>query len=114
MGRFEEADKKLKFADYLINRSYAEPQPRAATQHILRAANLIVLELTNLEENRFGPQVVANKLKKLDKAEAQDFSKFYLQLWQLTSAPKLSKEQVRTALKKVKDFLVWAERESVI
>ena len=113
MNKIAEVKKKLNFADYLLNRTYAEAYPAGAIKHLLEAANLLVIYLTNLDENRLGPQIIKNKLDKLEDKESQEFSKFYLELWQLNTLSNISKEKARASLEKLKKFTEWVENKSV-
>jgi hypothetical protein len=108
-----EIKKKLSFADYLLNRSYAIPYPQGAVKHIMEAANMIVVDISGLEETKLGPQVVHNRLNKLDKKEAKEFSEFYLNLWKMTKSKDVSKETAKDALDTVRKFVEWAEKESI-
>lgn len=108
-----EIKKKLSFADYLLNRTYATPYPQGAIKHIMEAANILVVDITGLDENRLGPQVIHNKLNKLEGKEAKDFSEFYLELWKMTTSKDVTKDKAKVALNKVRKFLQWAENESI-
>ena len=105
-----EIKKKLSFADYLLNRSYATAYPEGAIKHIMEAANMIIVDITGLDENRLGPQVIHNKLNKLEKKEAKDFSEFYLNLWKLNKSKDITKDKAKKALIKVKKFVDWAQQ----
>lgn len=114
MKNLEEIEKKLQFADYLINSVYAKAYPSGAVKHILEASNMLVVELTGLDKNRIGPQIIQNKLDKLEEKEAKEFSNFYLELWQLSSSPKLTIDKARSSLVKVKSFLDWVRKTKEI
>jgi len=108
-----EIRKKLGFADYLLNRSYATPYPKGAVNHIMEAANILIVDITGLDENRLGPQVIHNKLNKIENKEAKKFSEFYLELWKMTKDKTVTKDKAKSALKKVRKFVEWAENESL-
>lgn len=108
--RIQEIKKKINFADYLLNRSYANAYPDGAIKHIMEAANILATDITGLDENRLGPQVIQNKLKKLDKKETREFGELYLELWKTTKSKEISKEKTKTFLNKIKKFVDWAQK----
>lgn len=112
MKEIREAEKKLRFADYLLNRSHTDSYPKGAMKHVIEAANILVVNITGLNENRLGPQVIKNKLNKIDEEEAKEFGKFYLRLWKMRSSPNLNKKKVRKVQKKVKEFAEWIKTNS--
>lgn len=110
MANLAEVRKKLGFADYLLNSLYAKAYPSGALKHVLEAANILVVELTGLDKNRLGPQVIKNKLEKIDEKEAEEFSKFYLDLWQMQASKTVTKQKAKDALTKVNSFVNWVEK----
>ncbi len=108
----EEAHKKLAFADYLLSREESQEYTRATLSHILKAANIGILSLTNLDNNSAGsPQIISEALAKFDSPEINTFSVFYLDLLKMNASNQISKNQVRDALEKVKAFLNYVKEE---
>lgn len=101
MNRLEEAKKKLKFADYLLNNSEYNA---GALKHILQAANLAVMEYLNLENATISPSLIQKKLE-AGTPEEQEFSKYFLEIWRMTTSVSPSQTNIKTAYKKVKEFI---------
>lgn len=104
MSRLEEAQNKLRFADYLLQREDSGFQT-GAMKHILQAANLVVAELLAIDEkSSISPFLVKKKLDEGSQQE-REFSAYFLELWKMTINPALSRQDVANAYKRVKTFL---------
>jgi hypothetical protein len=103
VSRLDEATKKLKFADYLMQQS-GDGYNSAIAKHLVQTANLAVSELLALEGTSIAPQLVQKRLAE-GPQEEKDFSSFYLTLWKLAANPRASKPDITNALRKVKKFL---------
>ncbi len=103
LNKLEEATKKLKFADYLMQQS-GDSYNAAISKHLVQAANLALSELLALDGTNIAPQLIQKKLA-TGSQEEKDFSSFYLALWKLASNPGASKPDISNSLKKVKKFL---------
>src|SRR3989344_6051133 len=104
MGKLEEADDKLKFADYLIHRDNFADYATAITKHILAAANRAVSVDLGLEGTTNVSHILINKKLAEGSKEEREFSGTYLALWKLATNPQPTKEEVTKALSRVKTF----------
>ena len=101
MNRLEEAKKKLAFADYLLNNSEYSV---GALKHILQAANLAVMEFLGLESATISPMLVQKQLENGTEQE-KEFSKYFLEIWRMTTRMNPAQSDVKMAHKKVKEFI---------
>ena len=101
MNRLEEAKKKLAFADYLLNRSEYNA---GALKHILHAANLAVMEFLGLENATISPMLVQKQLENGTESE-KEFSRYFLEIWKMTTRMNNSQSDIKLAYKKVKEFI---------
>src|SRR3989344_8518556 len=111
MSRLEEAEQKLKFADYLISRENTNEFLSGAMKHIFEAANLTVAEKLAFDnKSSISPILVRKKLAEGSEQE-QEFSFYFLELWKLAVKPQLEKQEVANAYKRVKLFLNYVKEE---
>jgi len=103
-SKLDEAQSKLRFADYLLQRGTQE-FTTGAMKHILQAANLAVAELLSLDEKTAVSPALARQKLSEGSPQEQDFSVYFLSLWKLTTSPALSTQDVANAYKRVKIFL---------
>ena len=103
MGKLDEADDKLKFADYLIHRDNFSDYALAITKHLLDAANKAVSVNFGLAGTSVSHILINKKLSEGSKEE-REFSGSYLALWKLATNPQPTKEEVTKALSRVKTF----------
>jgi hypothetical protein len=109
MTNLEDAEKKLKFAEYLLSRSNNEAYLKGIVQHLLKAANIAASE--HLEVNgSVNPNLVQNSLVQSDQPEVLEFSKVYIDLWKLPTKIRLTKEEVGNTYKSVKAFVYWVKQ----
>lgn len=103
-----EAEKKLIFADFLLNREDTEPYNNAAIRHVVEASRLAVKSLTNLEEDSIkSPQLLRQTLSKFEEKEPRDFAKFYISFLQSVSKGTAKKSEIQNALRRTRDFIAW-------
>jgi len=103
-SKLDEAQSKLRFADYLLQREGLEFIP-GAMKHILQAANLAVsVHLSLDEKTSIGPALARQKLSEGSQQE-KEFSTYFLELWKMTANPALTKQDVANAYKRVKIFV---------
>lgn len=112
MSSLEEAEQKLKFADYLLNRDNIESYLPAIVKHTLQAANKAVAELFGVDEkSSISPYFINKKLSESTAEQEKAFSGYYLELWKLAARPNLTKQDVVKAMKKVRIFVQWVKEE---
>ncbi len=104
MGKLEEAEDKLRFADYLIHRDNFSDYATAITKHILEAANKAVSVDLGLDSANINHIFINKKLSEGSKEE-REFSGSYLALWKLAVNPTPTREEVTKALARVKAFV---------
>ena len=104
MGKLDEAESKLKFADYLLQRENFSDYAAAVAKHILAAANKAVSMNFSLEGTNISHILISKKLADGTKEE-REFSGTYLALWKLAANPKQTKEEVTKALSRVRNFV---------
>ncbi len=104
MSKLDEAEQKLKFADYLLQRENNAALLDGAMKHILQAANKAVAELLALDDkSSISPVLVGRKLAEGSEKE-KEFSAYYLGLWKMTLKPTTATD-VTNAYKRVRTFL---------
>ena len=103
MNKLEEAESKIRFADYLLQMSEPEFLP-GVTKHILEAANKAVSVNFGLEGTTNVSHILINKKLAEGSKEEREFSGTYLALWKLATNPQPTKEEVTKALSRVKTF----------
>jgi|GEM_PF-3730462 len=108
MTNLEDAEKKLKLADFLISQS-GDEIARGAVQHILLAANIAVSTYLNLNA-AISPMLIQSKLEKSEHREVVDFARSYVSLWKLSTSQKPSKIEIGNAYKSVKSFVYWVKQ----
>jgi len=107
----KEADKKIIFAEYLLNRPDNETYLPAAVRHILTASNIAIRYLTNIDERQASsPQLIQRALVKFEEKESIEFSKFYLSFWKSLMEPP-SSANISENLRKVKAFISWVKSQ---
>jgi len=109
MSRLDEAEQKLRFADYLLQRDNTDALLSGAVKHILQAANKAVAELLQLDEkSSVSPILAKKKLEELS-PQAKEFSTYFLALWKMNVNPLLSKQEVANAYKGVNNFVKYVK-----
>jgi hypothetical protein len=104
MSKLDEAEQKLKFADYLLQRENNAGLLDGAMKHILQAANKAVAELLVLDDkSAISPLLIGKKLAEGSEKE-KEFSAYYLGLWKMTLKPATAAE-VTNAYKRVRLFV---------
>jgi len=104
MSRLDEAEQKLKFADYLLQRENNAALLDGAMKHILQAANKAAAELLALDDkSSVSPVLVGRKLAEGSEKE-KEFSAYYLGLWKMTLKPGTPAD-VTNAYKRVRAFV---------
>lgn len=112
MSKLDEADKKLRLSDFLLSRPGADDYLPAILSHILKAANLAVSEHFRLDDkSKVSPLLIQKQLEKSTSEQEKEFSNYFLELWKMSTRPRLSKRDVLTAHKKVKAFVNWVKLE---
>jgi len=105
MSKLDEAQQKLRFADYLLQRESPEIIP-GAMKHILQAANMAVAELLCMDDkSSVSPLLIRKKLAESENPNEKEFSTYFLELWKMTLNPALTRQDVANAYKRVKMFL---------
>ncbi len=104
MGKLEEADDKLKIADYLIHRDNFADYATAITKHLLDAANKAVAVNFGLDGTSVSHILINKKLSEGSKEE-REFSGSYLALWKLAVQPSPAKGDIEKAMARVKTFV---------
>ena len=103
-SKLDEAQNKLRFADYLLQRGTPEFLD-GAMKHILQAANLAVsVHLSIDEKTSVSPALAWQKLSE-GSVQEQEFSAYFLSLWKMTATPNLTSSDVTNAYKRVNTFL---------
>jgi len=104
MSKLDEAEQKLRFADYLLQREGSGAFLDGAMKHILQAANKAVAELLCLDDKSvISPLLVRKKLLEGSEKE-KEFSTYYLEVWKLTTRP-ATLIDVTNAYKRVRTFV---------
>lgn len=103
-SKLEEAQSKLRFADYLLQRGSSD-FISGAMKHILQAANLAVASHLALDEKMIVSPALARQKLSEGSPQEKEFSVYFLSLWKLTSSPSLSTQDVANAYKRVKTFI---------
>ncbi|MEK6808009.1 MAG: hypothetical protein AABX75_03190 [Nanoarchaeota archaeon] len=113
MNKLEEAESKLKFADYLLQRENFSEYASGIAHHLLEAANKAVTVIFNLDGTSIN-HLIINKRLSSGTQEEKDFSGVYLALWKLAANPKPTKEEITRMMARVRTFTqyVKAKRES--
>ncbi|MFH0868693.1 MAG: hypothetical protein V1839_00535 [archaeon] len=104
VSKLEDAQNKLRFADYLLQRGSPE-FITGAMKHILQAANLAVSAHLALDEKTIISPALARQKLSEGSVQEQEFSVYFLQLWKLTTSPNLTTSDVANAYKRVKTFI---------
>jgi len=105
MNKLEEAESKLKFADYLLQRENFSEYASGIARHLLDAANKAVSVNFGLEGATNVSHILINKKLAEGSKEEREFSGTYLALWKLAANPKQTKEEVTKALSRVRNFV---------
>ena len=112
MNKLGEAESKLKFADYLLQRENFSEYAAAVAKHILTAANKAVSMNFSLEGTNISHILISKKLADGTKEE-REFSGAYLALWKLAANPKPTKEEATKALARVKMFVRYVKERQI-
>lgn len=103
-SKLEEAQQKMRFADFLLQREGADVTS-GAMKHILQSANLAVAVLLCMDDkSSVSPLLIRKKLSEGSPQE-QEFSAYFLELWKMTYNPLLNRQDVANAYKRVNTFL---------
>ncbi len=113
MDKLEEAESKLKFADYLMQRDNFPEYAPAVAKHILAAANAAVSINFSLAGTNISHILINKKLAEGSKEE-REFSGTYLSLWKLAVNPQPAKEEVTMAMARVKTFVGYVKGRRAI
>jgi len=112
MSKLEEADKKLKLSDFLLSRPGADDYLPAILNHILKAANLAVSVHFKLDDkSKISPLLIQKQLENSTSEQEKEFSNYFLELWKMSTHPRLSNREVLNAHRKVKAFVNWVKLE---
>jgi hypothetical protein len=109
MTNLEEAEKKLKYADFLLNRPNNDGYLSGILTHLLRAANIAVAEHLNVQGS-VSPNLIQNQLAQAREPEVIEFSKTYIELWKLSAKIRITKQEIGNAYKSVKSFVYWVKQ----
>jgi len=101
MDRLEEAEKYIRYVEFLLGRENAKDYIKAMSSHLLKAANLLVSEYLKLDGN-VDYKIVQQKLVSLSEQASKEFAQQYLKLWKLQSADLNS---IRESLQLIKEFM---------
>ncbi len=113
MGKLEEADDKLKFADYLIHRDNFSDYATAITKHLLDAANKAVSANFGLDGTSISHIFINKKLSEGSREE-REFSGSYLALWKLAVNPQPAKGDIEKAMARVKTFVGYVKGRQIL
>ncbi len=109
-GDLTAAEKKLMFADFLLNREDTQPYDTAAIRHVLEAAKLSIRALTDLSMDDTGsPQLVKQTLARFEEKEPQDFARGYMDFLSAVSKGTAKKLEIQNTMHKIRDFIQWIE-----
>ena len=109
MPKIDDAQQKMKFADYLLQRD-GDEMLSGVMKHILQAANTAVAVLYALDEKSIvSPLLVRKKLAESDSPQEKEFSNYFLELWKMTANPLLNKQNVVNAYKRVNTFISYVK-----
>ncbi len=110
MDKFEEIEKKISFAEFLIGRGSKEYSV-GAIKHVISAAQILVQQITSLNEyDAKSPQIAKSSLKKFKEDEIKDFSKFYQKLLTKEEKSHITPQEVEEDIQKLKKFTEIAKR----
>jgi hypothetical protein len=105
MLSLSEAEQKLNFADYLLNRD--PPFVEAAIKHISQVMNILLIIYFKLNEStKISPQIALQKLS--NNAETKEFAQYYFTLFEAPHP--ISKQEAENAYKAAKSFLKLVKR----
>jgi len=105
MSKLDDAQQKLRFADYLLQRDSPELMA-GAMKHVLQAANLAVAVLLCMDEkSSVSPILIRKKLAESTNPQEKEFSTYFLELWKMTLSPGLTRQDIVNAYKRVSLFL---------
>jgi len=111
--RFEMADKKLTYADFLLNNE-GEQFNNAAIKHVCEAANIGISILTDFNDTQVkSPQLLKQAAAKFEEPEPKQFAKFYLNFLQAIAKNTAKRADTQQALYKVRDFLKWIKGRGI-
>lgn len=107
--RLEEAEQKMKFADFLLGQESKEQFLSGAVKHILKAANCAVAELLAMDEKSSVSPVLAKKKLEEMSPQAKEFSTYFLTLWKMNANPLQNNQDVANAYKRVNNFVQYVK-----
>lgn len=113
MDKLEEAESKLKFADYLLQRDNFSEYASAVAKHILAAANAAVSVDFGLAGTNISHILINKKLAEGSKEE-REFSGTYLSLWKLAVNPQPAKGDIDKAMARVKAFVGYVKGRQIL
>ncbi len=106
MSKFDEIDKKISFAEFLVGRGESKEYSLGAIKHIISAAQLLVQELTGMNQfDSKSPQIARNALIKFKEKEMTNFSNFYINLLQKDEKVSISVPEVEEDIQKLKKYV---------
>ena len=109
MENFEEINKKISFAEFLMGRGSSNEYTLGALKHITIAASLLIREITGINEfDCQSPQLVESTLKKFKEKEISEFGKFYTKLMLKEGKASISVSEVQEDIHKLKKYIEWA------
>ena len=113
MGKLEEAEDKLRFAEYLIHRDNFSDYAGAITKHLLDAANKTISVNFGLDNTNVSHIFINKKLSEGSREE-REFSGSYLALWKLATNPQPTKPEVEKAMARVKMFVAYVKGRQIL
>ncbi len=114
MNKFEDISKKISFAEFLVGRG-SDEYAIGAMKHVISASQLLVQQITGLNEfDCKSPQVAKKALKKFKEEKLQDFSKFYVKLILKEEKAHVSKQEVEEDIRKLKKYAEWAKKQNLV
>src|SRR3989338_6532929 len=114
MNKLEEAESKLKFADYLLQRENFSEYASGIARHLLDAANKAVSVNFGLEGTTNVSHILINKKLAEGSKEERELSGTYLALWKLATNPQPAKDEVARALARVKAFVGFVKGRNLL
>ncbi len=110
----DEAERKLRYADFLLNREETDPYAKAATNHVNEAVMLVLKDFTDLDDTRIqSQQLLKQTFNKFGEKEAKDFLKFYFKFKEFVDKGTAKNPEINEAIRETRNFINWIKERGI-